>query len=208
VLDGVKLALQKHNSAPVALGTFARNTTDVDDGLKSVMALRPQAVVVVGPYAPVAAIVKKAHAAGWRPQFLTVSFVGTEAFIKEAGPDAEGTIITQVVPPYDRTDYATVSLYRKSLSKYYPDTPPSFVSLEGFLDAMVLVEGLKRAGRDVTRENFITAIESIHAMNIGMGAKVILDYGPADHKGFDDVYPTVMKNGQPVLLTDWSAAAK
>jgi branched-chain amino acid transport system substrate-binding protein len=208
VLDGVKLALQKHNSAPVALGTFARNTTDVDDGLKSVMALHPQAVVVVGPYAPVAAIVKKAHAAGWRPQFLTVSFVGTEAFIKEAGPDAEGTIITQVVPPYDRTDYATVGLYRKSLSKYYPDTPPSFVSLEGFLDAMVLVEGLKRAGRDVTRENFITAIESIHAMNIGMGAKVILDYGPADHKGFDDVYPTVVKNGQPVLLTDWSTLGK
>jgi branched-chain amino acid transport system substrate-binding protein len=208
VLDGVKLALQKHNSAPVALGTFARNTTDVDDGLKSVMALRPQAVVVVGPYAPVAAIVKKAHAAGWRPQFLTVSFVGTEAFIKEAGPDAEGTIITQVVPPYDRTDYATVGLYRKSLSKYYPDTPPSFVSLEGFLDAMVLVEGLKRAGRDVTRENFITAIESIHAMNIGMGAKVILDYGPTDHKGFDDVYPTVVKNGQPVLLTDWSGLGK
>jgi branched-chain amino acid transport system substrate-binding protein len=208
VLDGVKLALQKHNSAPVALGTFARNTTDVDDGLKSVMALRPQAVVVVGPYAPVAAIVKKAHAAGWRPQFLTVSFVGTEAFIKEAGPDAEGTIITQVVPPYDRTDYATVSLYRKSLSKYYPDTPPSFVSLEGFLDAMVLVEGLKRAGRDVTRENFITAIESIHAMNIGMGAKVILDYGPADHQGFDDVYPTVVRNGQPVLLTDWSTLGK
>jgi ABC-type branched-subunit amino acid transport system substrate-binding protein len=208
VLDGVKLALQKHNSAPVALGTFARNTTDVDDGLKSVMALRPQAVVVVGPYAPVAAIVKKAHAAGWRPQFLTVSFVGTEAFIKEAGPDAEGTIITQVVPPYDRTDYATVGLYRKSLSKYYPDTPPSFVSLEGFLDAMVLVEGLKRAGRDVTRENFITAIESIHAMNIGMGAKVILDYGPADHKGFDDVYPTVVKNGQPLLLTDWSTLGK
>jgi branched-chain amino acid transport system substrate-binding protein len=208
VLDGVKLALQKHNSTPVALGTFARNTTDVDDGLKSVMALRPQAVVVVGPYAPVAAIVKKAHAAGWRPQFLTVSFVGTEAFIKEAGPDAEGTIITQVVPPYDRTDYATVGLYRKNLSKYYPDTPPSFVSLEGFLDAMVLVEGLKRAGRDVSRENFITAVESIHAMNIGMGSKVILDYGPTDHKGFDDVYPTVVKNGQPVLLTDWSALGK
>jgi branched-chain amino acid transport system substrate-binding protein len=208
VLDGVKLALRKHNSAPVALGTFARNTLDVDDGLKTVMALRPQAVVVVGPYAQVAAIVKKAHAAGWRPQFLTVSFVGTEAFIKEAGPDAEGTIITQVVPPYDRTDYATVGLYRKNLSKYYPDTPPSFVSLEGFLDAMVLVEGLKRAGRDVTREKFITAIESIHAMNIGMGSKVILDYGPADHKGFDDVYPTVVKNGQPVLLTDWAALGR
>ena len=94
VLDGVKLALQKHGAAPAALGSFARNTLDVDDGLKSVMAAHPQAVVIVGPYAPVAAIVKKAHATGWRPQFLTVSFVGTEEFIKEAGVDAEGTVIT------------------------------------------------------------------------------------------------------------------
>src|SRR5271169_6592595 len=62
LLDGVKLALQKHNSTPAALGTFERNTLDVDAGLRDVMAARPQAVVVVGPYAPVAAIVKKAHA--------------------------------------------------------------------------------------------------------------------------------------------------
>jgi ABC-type branched-subunit amino acid transport system substrate-binding protein len=208
VLDGVKLALQKHNSAPVALGSFARNSLEVDGGLKDVMAAHPQAVVLVGPYAPVVAIVKKAHAAGWRPQFLTVSFVGTEEFIKEAGPDAEGTIITQVVPPYNRTDYTTVGLYRKYLEKYYPDTPPSFVSLEGFVDAMVLVEGLKRAGKDLTREKFITAVESIHEMNVGMGSKLILDYGPTDHKGFDSVYPTVVKNGQPALLTDWSSLGK
>lgn len=208
VLDGVKLALQKHDSTPVALGTFARNTLDVDDGLKSVMAAHPQAVIVVGPYSPVAAIVKKAHAANWRPQFLTVSFVGTEAFIKEAGPDAEGTIITQVVPPYDRMDYTTVSLYRQSLAKYYPDTAPNFVSFEGFVDAMVLVEGLKRAGKDLTREKLITAIESIHSMNVGMGSKLVLDYGPTDHKGFDDVYPTIVKGGQPVLLTDWSGVGK
>jgi branched-chain amino acid transport system substrate-binding protein len=204
VLDGVKLALQKHNSAPAALGTFARNTVDISDGLKAVMVARPQAVVIVGPYSPVAAVVKKAHAEGWRPQFLSVSFVGTEEFIKEAGPDAEGTIITQVVPPYDRIDYTTVGLYRKYLAQYYPDTSPNFVSLEGFVDAMVLVEGLKRAGKDPTREKLIAAIESIHAMNIGMGSKLLLDYGPNDHKGFDDVYPTIVKGGQAVLLTDWS----
>jgi branched-chain amino acid transport system substrate-binding protein len=208
VLDGVRAALQKHNSSPTALGTFPRNTVDVDAGLKSVMAERPQAVVVVGPYAPVAAIVKKAHAAGWHPQFLTVSFVGTEEFIREAGSDAEGTIITQVVPPYDRTDYATVELYRRHLAKYYPDAKPNFVSLEGFVDAMVLVEGLKRAGKDLTRERLITAIESIHNLNVGMGSRFLLDYGPADHKGFDAVYPTIVKDGQPVLLTDWSAVGK
>ncbi|HLW85579.1 MAG TPA: ABC transporter substrate-binding protein [Candidatus Sulfotelmatobacter sp.] len=208
VLDGVKLALQKHGSAPVALGTFARNTVEVDAGMKEVMASHPQAVVIVGPYAPVAAIVREAHAAGWRPQFLTVSFVGTEEFIKEAGPDADGTVITQVVPPYDRIDYATVALYRKYLEQYYPATPPSFVSLEGFVDAMVVVEGLKRAGKDLTREKFITAIESIHNLDVGLGSKLILDYSATDHKGFDNVYSTIVRGGQAVVLTDWSSVGK
>ena len=208
VLDGVKLALQKHNATPVGLGHFTRGSVEIEEGLKETMAARPQAIIVAGPYAPAAAIVKQAHAAGWRPQFLTVSFVGTEEFIKEAGADAEGTIITQVMPPYDRTDYPTVAQYRKSLTKYSPGEPPSFVSFEGFVDAMVLVEGLKRAGKEVTREKFIAAIESIHDMNVGLGPRLVLNYSSTDHKGFDSVYPTVVKGGQAVLLTDWSSVGK
>jgi branched-chain amino acid transport system substrate-binding protein len=208
VLDGVKLALQKHNATPVGLGHFTRGSVEIDEGLKEVMAARPQAVVMVGPYASAAAIVKRAHASGWRPQFLTVSFVGTEKFITEAGPDAEGTIITQVMPPYDRTDYPTVALYRKCLAKYSPGEAPSFVSFEGFVDAMVLVEGLKRGGKDVTREKFIAAIESIHDLNVGLGPRLVLNYSSTDHKGFDSVYPTVVKGGQAVLLTDWSSVGK
>jgi branched-chain amino acid transport system substrate-binding protein len=208
VLDGVKLALQRHNAVPVGLGTFARGSVEIDGGLKEVMAAHPQAVVIAGPYAPTAAIVKQSHADRWRPQFLAVSFVGTEEFIKEAGADAEGTIITQVMPPYDRTDYPTVALYRKCLSKYSPGELPTFVSFEGFADAMVVIEGLKRAGKDVTREKFISAIESIHEMNFGLGPRLILNYSASDHKGFDNVYPTMVKGGQPVLLTDWSSAGK
>ena len=208
VLEGVKLALQKHNSAPVALGTFVRNTVDVDAGMREVMAAHPQAVVIAGPYGPAAAIVKQAHITGWKPQFLTVSFVGTEEFIKEAGADAEGAIITQVMPPYDRTEYPTVALYRTCLGKYSPGEPPSFVSFEGFVDAMVLVEGLKRAGKDLTRDKFLGGIESIHDMNAGLGPKLVLTYSATDHKGFHNVYPTIVRGGQPVLLTDWSSIGK
>ncbi len=208
VLDGVKLALEKHHATPVGVGTFLRNTPNVDAGVKAVMSTRAEAVILAGPYAPVAEIVKAAHAAGWHPLFLTVSFVGTEEFIKLAGSDAEGTIITQVVPPYDRTDFPTVALYREYLLKYYPGTPPSFVSLEGFVDAMVLVEGLRRAGKDLTREKLITAIESIHNHDIGLGPKLTLNYGPTDHKGFDDVYDTVIQGGKPVVFTDWRSAGK
>jgi ABC-type branched-subunit amino acid transport system substrate-binding protein len=170
------------------------------------------AVDTANPYGPMGA--SRTRMVGFLAEpvfivvFLTVSFVGTEEFIKLAGSDSEGTIITQVVPPYDRTDFPTVALYREYLLKYYPGTPPSFVSLEGFVDAMVLVEGLKRAGKDLTREKLIGAIESIHNHDMGLGPKLTLNYGPTDHKGFDDVYDTVIKAGKPVVFSDWSSVGK
>jgi branched-chain amino acid transport system substrate-binding protein len=204
VLEGVKIALAKYHSAPVATGTFARGTLDIEKGLADVEAAHPQAVVVVGPYSPAAAIVKRAHAKGWHPLFLTVSFVGTEQFIKEAGNDAEGTIITQVVPPPDRTDLPTVKLYRDQLAKYFPQAQPTFVSLEGFLDAMVFVEGLKRAGKEPTREKFIQGIESMHNTDLGLGPKLKTNYSASSHKGLNEVYTTVVKGGKPEILNDWS----
>jgi branched-chain amino acid transport system substrate-binding protein len=203
VLDGVDHALAKHESKPVALGTFPRNTLEVGEGVKAVRAEKPEAVVLVGPYAPVAAILKHAHAEGWNPLFLTVSFVGTEGLIRAAEKDAEGIIVTQVVPPYDRTDLPTIQLYREALDKYMGGTPPSFVSLEGFVDAMVMVEGLRRTGKDLTREKFIRAIETIHDKDVGLGPKFLLDYGAKDHKGFDSVYATIIRNGRAIVITDW-----
>lgn len=203
VLEGVQSALSKHNAAPVGLGKFVRNTLDVDKGIQDVRAAGPDAVVIVGPYAPAAQIVKRAHALGWKPVFLTVSFVGTEAFINAAGHDAEGTVITQVVPPYDRTDLPTVSLYRQILSKYMSSAQPSFVSLEGFVDAMVVVDGIKKAGANLNRETFIKAIESMHDADIGLGSTGHLMYSVHQHKGLDHVYPTVIRGGKPEIITDW-----
>jgi branched-chain amino acid transport system substrate-binding protein len=150
-----------------------------------------------------AAILKRSHARGWHPLFLSLSFAGTEGLIRAAGEDADGVIVTQVVPPYDRTDLPTIKLYREALEKYMGGAPPSFVSLEGFVDAMVLTEGLKRAGKDLTREKFISGIESIHDQDVGLGPKFLLNYGPKRHKGFDSVYATIIQNGRAVTITDW-----
>lgn len=208
VLDGLQLALKKYGATPMGMGTFARNTMDVEKGITAVRAVNPQAVLIVGPYAPVAAVVKKAHSMGWRPQFLTVSFVGTEKFISEAGKDAEGTIITQVVPPYTRTDFPTVRLYLQALKTYFPAEQPSFVSFEGFVDAMVMVEGLKRAGKDPTREKLIGALESIQDKDFGLGSKLRLQYSSTRHKGFDKIYSTVVRDGKPEIVENWSVLPK
>ena len=207
VLAGVKEALKAHQSEPIAASSYQRQTANVGGAIESVRAANPQAVVVVGPPNTVAPILKQAHVGDWKPLFLTVSFVGTDELIAEAGADADGTVITQVVPPYYLTDLKTVARYRHAMTQYQPSERPSFVSLEGFVDAMVLVEGLKRAGKELTREGLIRSIESIHEMDLGLGPELKLDYSAKDHKGFDHVIPTVVRGGRAVPFTDWSIAA-
>jgi branched-chain amino acid transport system substrate-binding protein len=207
VLEGVKVALKAHDAEPIAAASYQRQTAEVGGAIDTVRAANPDAVVVVGPSNTVAPILKQSHAKGWKPLFLTVSFVGTDELILEAGPDAEGVVITQVVPPYYLTDYKAVALYRRALTNYFPTLQPNFVSLEGFVDAMVLVEGLKRAGKGLTREGLIRGIESIHDLDLGLGPELKLDYSAKDHKGFDHVIPTVVRGGRAVPFTDWSVAA-
>jgi len=207
VLEGVKAALKEHSAEPVAVSSYLRQTAQSGAAIDTVRAANPDAVVVVGPANTVAPILKQAHAKGWKPMFLTVSFVGTDELISEAGQDAEGVVITQVVPPYYMTEQKSVALYRRALSKYFPSEQPNFVSLEGFVDAMVMVEGLKRTGKDLTREGLIHAIESIHDHDLGLGPQLKLNYSAKGHKGFDHVIPTVIRGGRAVPFTDWSTAS-
>src|SRR5215471_15473049 len=198
VLDGVKNALKEHQSQPVAVGSYPRQTSQAEAAIQTVKAAQPDAVVIVGPANTVAPIIKMAHAKGWSPLFVTVSFVGTDDLIKLAGQDAEGMVITQVVPPYYLTDLKTVAFYRRTLSKFAPGEAPNFVSLEGFVDAMVMVEGIKRAGKELTREGLIRGIESLHDFDIELGTQLKLNYSARDHKGFEHVIPSVVRGGRAV----------
>ena len=206
VLQGVQNALQKEGASPIAVASYTRQTTQVGGAIEKVKAADPEAVIVVGPSNTVAPIIRQAHAEGWKPLFVTVSFVGTDDLIQAAGADAEGMVITQVVPPYYLTDLKTVALYRRTLQKYMPAVRPSFVSLEGFVDAMVMVEGLKKAGKEPTRESLIEAIESLHEVDMGLGPQLKLNYSAKSHKGFEHVIPTIVRGGRAVPFTDWSIA--
>src|SRR5262249_54041641 len=136
MLGEVTAALKAKGAQPVATASYPRQSTDTDRAIQTVRAANPEAVMVFGPANTVGPILKKAHAQGWKPLFTTVSFGGTEDLTLQAGADAEGTIATEVVPPYYLTDLKAVAAYRKAFAKYFPDEQPGFISLEGFVDAM------------------------------------------------------------------------
>jgi len=198
-LKGTQIALQRYGLSPVATGSFVRGTLDVEDALKKIRKSEAQAVIMIGTYSPCAKFIQEARAKRYNPLFHNVSFVGADKLVQELGDAGEGVLITQVVPPpTQRILLPATEQYSRLLSQYYPQDRPNFVSFEGFINARVLVEALRRAGRDISREGFIRALESIKEHYVGIGA--VINFGPKDHQGIDDVYLTEVKDGQLQLL--------
>jgi ABC-type branched-subunit amino acid transport system substrate-binding protein len=129
--------------------------------------------------------------AGANPTFWNVSFVGSKALAKELDRDGRGVQISQVVPfPWDQS-VPVVKEYRALLET--ARGVPGFGTLEGFIAAKVMVEGLRRAGKNLTRESFINAMESLNAFDVG-GFKVT--YGPGSRSGSTFVDLTIISKDQ------------
>jgi ABC-type branched-subunit amino acid transport system substrate-binding protein len=198
-LKGTQIALQKYGLTPVATGSFVRGTLDIEDALDKIQASGAQAVIMIGTYSPCAKFIKEARARKYNPLFHNVSFVGADKLVEELGDAGEGVLVTQVVPPpTQRILLPATEEYSRLLNQYYPQDEPNFVSFEGFINARILIEALRRTGRDITREGFIRALESIEEHYVGIGA--VVSFGPRDHQGIDDVYLTEVRDGQLQLL--------
>ncbi len=208
VLKGIWTALQKRGMEPVTTGTYVRNTEDIGDALNKIMEGKPDAVVMIGTYAACAKFIIEGKKNAFNPLYANVSFVGPDKLAELLGKSGENTVVTQVVPPFDNTQhrYAAIQEYFTALKKYFPESRPNFVSLEGFLAAKVFVEGLKKMGKNLTRESFIDAIEGIKDLDIGAGNTI--GFSAQNHQGSQKVYPTVVKNGKYVLVEDWKTLSK
>lgn len=178
-LEGVQRALKTLDLAPTVVGTVERNSTDVAQALKDILAAKPEAIVQIGAYKACATFIRLARQQGYGGNFYNVSFVGTQALLDELGSVAKGVSVSQVMPfPYSPAtplsgEYLAALKDKRGLS-------PNYTGMEGFVAAKVLVEALKRAGRGVTREGFIDAIDGLKNVNLG-GFPV--DFGPQKHTG-------------------------
>jgi len=187
-LAGVERAMERRGLKVLATDTVERNSTDVAKAVATLSAAKPDAVVMVSAYSSVAAFVKGMKKAGSATQFHNVSFVGSKPLAEALGDEGVGVAIAQVVPfPWSGTEAVTrdyQALVKKSGGKDY-----SFTELEGYLAARVLVEGLKRAGKDLSRERLIAALESMSKTDIG-GFRI--DYSPTNHNASTFVDLTII----------------
>lgn len=188
VKGGLAGALYGRGRHIQAEARIKRNSLEVAAAVQALKAAQPDAIVFVGTYSQLAAAVKEARRIGLNARFLTVSFIGTEHFISAAGAAAQGVYITQVMPsPYN--------LSLPLIQQYLQDIPPAdigYASLEGYVDAWVFSEALRKAGREPSREGLLNALQT---MRVDLGG-FALAFSPDSHQGSRAVFLTRIDNGQ------------
>jgi len=177
-LEGVKRALKPLGLEPIALGTVERNAIDVAGAIKEIVPKLPDAVVQISAYKSCAAFIREARKAGYGGTFFNVSFVGTQALADELGKEGRGIMVSQVMPFPFSTTTPIAREYLEAVRKAGSDAVANYSSMEGYIAAKVIAEGLKRAGRNPSREALINGLESIQNASFG-GFNV--DFGPRRH---------------------------
>ena len=186
---GVLLALERREMVPVAIGVYPRNTTAIKTALLELRQGNPQAVIIIGAYQPVAALIAWSRHTGLDPIFMTVSFVGSNALAKELGPQGTGVYVTQVVPFPTDSSLEVIRAYHKALSEHAPDAVPGFVSLEGYLAGRLSIAVLEACGEEPTRACFLEILRGSSVIDID-GFE--LRYGEGDNQGSEEVFLTVI----------------
>jgi branched-chain amino acid transport system substrate-binding protein len=173
-LTGVQQAMKERNITPVAVASHPRGTIQVEEAVATINKAEPQAVIMTVLADAGVAFVKQMKKAGKSPLFYTLSNNSSNAFIKNLGEDGYGVAVSQVSPyPFAATEPIVKEFHDAIKGK--KDLAPSYASMEGFIAAKVLVEGLRRAGPKPTREKLVTALESMNRFDLG---GVDVTYGP------------------------------
>lgn len=159
-------ALAANKLTAVAAVPLDRNAADFNQEIDTLVQATPEVVVFISNGPPIVKIVKGMRSKGYKGQFATSSFSGLKV-IEDLKGESKGLIMSQVLPPPGKLHLRMISEYQQHLREYAPDAKPNYTSLEGYLSARVLVEGLRRAGGNPSARKLIEALESINKLDLG-----------------------------------------
>jgi len=185
-LAGVDKALRDRKSSIHIFGSADRNSTNVASAAQSINKAGSQAVIIAAGARTAAAFIKEMRKLGSTAQYFVLSTAGAKTLAAQLGDDGRGVAVSQVVPlPTSEGE----PLGREYLKHIGGLANASFASLEGYIGARVLVEGLKRAGKAPTRDSLVDALEKLGSVDLA-GYKV--KFGPGNHNGSSLVELTVI----------------
>lgn len=188
-LGVVVQALKSRGLEPVAVAALQRTQSNLSKEVAATVKAAPGVVIATTLYKSTAEFVKLSQRQGMHAQFVSTSFAGSTALAQSLGKDGHGVVMTQVVPSIARTTVPIVREYQQASSRLLGKKDYSYTALESFIAAKVLVEGIRRAGRDLTRESLLRALDGLGAIDLG---GYIVAFSPTNHNGSDFVALTIL----------------
>jgi branched-chain amino acid transport system substrate-binding protein len=179
-LAGADAAFAKNKIKPVAVLKADRSKPDFASIVPALIKANPQTILWVASGTAVSEGIKALRAAGSTSAVVTLSNNASEGFIKSLGAQGEGVIVTQVFPAERAINYAMVREAQGLAKVTNQNLSPAM--LEGFAAAKVLVEGLRRAGRNPTSDRLTMALNSMSRYDLG---GLVVSYSVTDHTGLD-----------------------
>ncbi len=173
----LEAALQQHNLKPQGIAAVKSDGSNVAEAAKLLAGAEPQAVIMYLGGALPGELMKASWALGAHPMYYGMSIVAGEVTAKVAGEQARGLAISQIVPyPWGEVE-PVVKDYRRLAEK--GGVPVGYYSFEGYLNALVLLEALRRTGRELTRARLHGTLRALKLRLAGME----LDFGTGSNTG-------------------------
>ena len=178
-----------------------------EDALTEMNALREKRpdVLIMALYPAGARKVVEAKAAlEWDIRLVSSGPLTDEQYLNIDGGHAEGTLGFCHYPDPNESNAPGIVEYRRLMAKYFPGHPLNRYSLYGYVFGSLVVEGLQRAGADLTRDSFLDAMDSIRDWDSGDILPPV-SFSPADHHAQDAGFICELKDGRFQALSDWLA---
>lgn len=190
----VERLLAEHGLKPAVLVGLDRTSGEATKQAQELAEANPDVLLALANNVPLGGLIREARKHGNSTPLWIVSFVDSKGLVKELGPLAEGLVFAQIVPLPTRRTLRIVKEYQRDYSALFPKTQHSFTSLEGYIAARTLAEGLRRAGPNATRETLVRGLESIQDYDLG---DYFINFSPKSHNGSRFVDLTIVnREGQ------------
>jgi branched-chain amino acid transport system substrate-binding protein len=167
VFDSVHAAMQKQQLNPLGTVTVESNGSDAATASSKLVQVEPETVIVVLAGKPALDFIKAFRAQRRGVPLYAFSVMGAAATLRAIGDDAVGVAVTQVVPSPGSPAVAVVRDFHAAWKAAEAKLEPSHLALEGYINARVFVEALKKTGRNLTRERFIDSTWALKRTDLG-----------------------------------------
>lgn len=189
-LAAFEAAAREHNNTQWKPFLITETPEGIAKGIEEIVQWQPYSLISLAIGASGIPFYKGLRLRTKAPAF-SISFLGSRPLMTALGEASIGITVAQVVPNPTNPAIPVVRAYQNAIKKM-GDIEIGYSSLEGYVNARILIEALRRAGRSATREKLAEAMHSMRPYDLG-GFEV--RYGPNDHSGTDFVELTYF-NGE------------